>query len=187
MYMRVPDSSQAAQEQQKAAGVVPVNLVWEQPEQQQQQQPNESQQQSKTSAGKGWSDEPALSTATGTPGGFTRANAQHNRNTGTSSTSSSSSTSTTQGRAGSAVDNGDGSSKATTTSAVVQQALAWIDQHIMNRWEPDLTPPWATWPDYDRVENINILLQGLWPHLAPAVTELLLEQVGACIQWGMEL
>ena len=148
-----------------------------------QQQPSASQQQQSRTAGKGWSDEQPLSTATAEPGGFTRASAQHSR----SASPSSSSTSETGGRSsgteqagpdskGDNSGNASGSTKA-TASAVMKQALEWINQHVLKRWEPDLTPPWAAWPDYDRVENINILLQGLWPHLAPAVTELLLEQV----------
>ncbi|GBF93842.1 hypothetical protein Rsub_06841 [Raphidocelis subcapitata] len=36
-----------------------------------------------------------------------------------------------------------------------------------------LAPPWAAWPDYERVENVNALLAALWPHAAPAAEALL--------------
>ncbi|KAF6259938.1 hypothetical protein COO60DRAFT_1700585 [Scenedesmus sp. NREL 46B-D3] len=45
-----------------------------------------------------------------------------------------------------------------------------------------LGPPWTKWPDYDRLNNTNALLAGLWPSVSEAVRQQLLDMVPGMMQ-----
>lgn len=50
---------------------------------------------------------------------------------------------------------------------------AWLRGGAAPEAALGLAPPWAAWPDYERVENLNALVAALWPHAAPAAEALL--------------